>query len=181
MCSSQLSATTEHVRLSRLLPPDAHTHPAHSRGLSQSDGSILLSISWPAGGGASLCKQREDAAPLIASSLLLLLRLYAVRNHSRNRPGPNWSRVVRNQSRTPVRTGPELPSPAGGPVSPAESCRWTRWALAHSIHSHGVSSSIGPHVTFDPGTLTRSSEDQQHKGVCAAGPAYSGSDQVKVL
>lgn len=78
-------------------------------------------------------------------------------------PGPNWSRT---QARG--RSGPALLSPAGGPVSPAEPCRWTRWALAHSIHGHGVSSSIGPHVTFDPGTLTGSSENQKNKGVCAA-------------
>lgn len=81
-------------------------------------------------------------------------------------PGQNWSRTQAGGQ-----TGPALLSPAGGPVSPAEPCRWTRWALAHSIHSHGVSSSIGPHVTFDPGTLTGSSENQKNKGVCAARPA----------
>lgn len=160
-------ATTEHVRHSRLVPPDAHTHPAHSRGLSQSDGSAPLSISWPAGGGASLCKQRKDAAPLFASSTATPPLCWK----------PARTKVVQTQSRTQI--GPALLLPAGAPVSLAKSGRWTCWALAHSIHSHGVSSSIGPHVTFDPGTLTGSSED--HKGVYAAKAAYSRSDAIRLL
>lgn len=102
---TQPSATTEHVPHSRLLPPDAHTHRAHSHSLGQSDGSTPLSISWAAGGGASLCKQREDAAPLIASSPPLLVCLYDAHSHSRNPPGPDGTNWSRTQARG--ETGPD--------------------------------------------------------------------------
>lgn len=159
MSSSELRATTEHVQSSRLLPPDAHTHPVHSHRLSQSDGCTPLSISWAAGGGALLCKQRGDAAALISaltsiscSYALELYRLMTVRNRR-----TSWS--------DPVHSGSAPSSPAGGPVSQAERCRRTRETLARSVHSHGVSSSIRPHVTSDPGALTGSSEDVQNKSL----------------